>query len=369
VIVAEPIHEIATDLRRHRMTTDIIYHEMFTKHQISPGHPESPQRLKAALDCIKRAELLQAGDVRLVTPKPVDLKEVYALHDAEYVEDIRAKCEQGGGFFTLDTAVNTFTYDAMLLASGGGVMTVDSILDGRSDNAFILCRPPGHHAEHNRALGFCFINNIAIAAKHLIEKRHLDRVIIIDYDGHHGNGTQNAFYDTNKVLYVSLHQDGRTLFPGSGFPDEIGTGRGKGYTVNLSMYPGAGDRAYDMAFTRIVEPLVGAYKPQFVLVSLGFDCHFQDPLTSLGLTTSGISMMNARVHKMADQYAQGRLAFFLEGGYNLDVVGIGCQNLVEELSRRPVTRKGDSHVESDICIRYTEELIEVIESNLKGVLL
>jgi acetoin utilization deacetylase AcuC-like enzyme len=350
------------------MTTEIVYHEVFTKHEISPGHPESPQRLKVALDCIRKAGLLQTGKVKLVTPKPADLNEVYALHDREYVEDIHLKCEQGGGFFTQDTAVNSYTYDAMLLASGGGIMAVDSILEKTSDNGFVLCRPPGHHAEHDRALGFCFVNNIAIAAQHLVKKRHLDRVMIVDYDGHHGNGTQHAFYDTNKVLYVSLHQDGRTLFPGSGFPDEVGNGEGKGYTVNLSMYPGAGDRSYDIAFTRIVEPLAEAYKPQFVLVSLGFDCHFEDPLTSLGLTTSGISMVNARVHKIAKEYAQGRLAVFLEGGYNLNVVGTGCQNLIEELSDQAVTKAGDSHQESDICIRYTEELVKVLENNLEGIL-
>lgn len=350
------------------MPTDIVYHELFAKHEISSGHPESPQRLKAALDCIKKAGLIQVPNVLLVTPKPADLNEIYALHDRDYVEEIRAKSEHGGGFFTPDTAVNSFTYDAMLLASGGGIMAVDRILEKRTDNAFVLCRPPGHHAEHDRALGFCFVNNIAIAAQHLIEKRHLDRVMIIDYDGHHGNGTQNAFYDTDKVLYVSLHQDGRTLFPGSGFPDEIGTGKGRGYTVNLSMYPGAGDHSYDIAFTRVVEPVAEAFKPQFVLVSLGFDCHFQDPLTSLGLTTSGISMMNARAHGIAKKLSQGRLAFFLEGGYNLSVVGSGSQNLVEELSGHPVTRIGDNHQESDICIRYTEELAEILNDNLKGIL-
>ncbi len=350
------------------MTTEILYHDVFMKHEISPGHPESPQRLKVALDRIRTAGLLQTGNVKLVTPKPPDLSEVYALHDKDYIEDIHVKCERGGGVFTLDTAANSFTYDAMLLASGGGIMAVDHILDKTSENAFVLCRPPGHHAEHDRAFGFCFINNIAIAAQHLVKRKHLDRVMIVDYDGHHGNGTQHAFYDTNKVLYISMHQDGRTLFPGSGFPDEIGNGEGRGYTVNLSMYPGAGDRSYEIAFTHMVEPLAEAYEPQFVLVSLGFDCHFEDPLTSLGLTTSGISMMNARVHGIAKKHAHGRLAFFLEGGYNLNIVGSGCQNLIEELSGHPITKFGDSHQESDICVRYTEELVKVLEHNLKGTL-
>lgn len=350
------------------MTTDLVYHEVFTKHEISPGHPESPERLRTAMKYIDGAGLLKTGSIRLVTPEPPDLNEIYALHDRKYITDIREKSHRGGGFFTLDTAVNAFTYDAMVLAAGGGIGAVDRIVDGKSDNAYILCRPPGHHAEYDRALGFCFVNNIAVAAQHLVAKRKLDRVMIIDYDAHHGNGTQRAFYSTNKVLYVTMHQDGRSIFPGSGFPDEIGSGEGKGYTVNLSMYPGAGDKSYDMAFNRIVEPLAKAYNPQFVLVSAGFDCHFQDTLTSMGLTSSGISIMNARIKTIAQQNAQGRLAFFLEGGYNLDVVGSASQNLLEELSGREITKYGGSHSESDICTRYTEDLVKVIENNLDGIL-
>lgn len=351
------------------MTTDIIYHEKYTKHELSPGHPESPMRLISALDQLRGTGLMNSSKTCLVTPKEANLDEVYPIHDQRYIDDIRLKSESGGGFFTLDTSSNKYTFEAALLAAGGGIMAVDRIMDGVSDNAFVLCRPPGHHAEYNRAFGFCFINNIAVAAQHLQDKQGLEKILIVDYDAHHGNGTQNSFYSSNSIVYVGLHQDGRTLFPGSGAPYEIGSDEGEGYTVNLAMYPGAGDRSYEIAFEDIIEPLSEHFRPDFVLVSVGFDGHFEDPLTSLGLTSSGFSMMNERLHKIAKEYSQGRLAYFLEGGYNLDNMRKGVQNLVEELSGSEITKFEDSHTESDICTNFTNSLIETLRSKLDGTLL
>ncbi len=349
------------------MTTDLFYHEMFTKHVMSPGHPERPERLTTAMSYIERTKLLQTSKLTLVEPQPVDLVLVYPLHDRNYLEKIRESSEKGGGYFTLDTSVNRHTYDAAILAAGAASMATDRIMANQSENAYVLCRPPGHHAEYQRAFGFCFINNIAVAALHLIRQHGLERVLIVDYDAHHGNGTQNAFYSSNNVLYIGLHQDGRTLFPGSGFPDEIGTGDGEGYNVNLAMYPGAGDISYEMAFSDVVEPVSDSFEPEFVLVSTGFDGHFSDPLTVLGLTTSGIAVMNSRLNEIAKKHSKGRIAFFLEGGYELDIVGKGSQNIVEELSDSEVTEYGDVHTESQSCIQYTESLISRVRSNLKGI--
>jgi acetoin utilization deacetylase AcuC-like enzyme len=281
------------------------------------------------------------------------------------LDDIRAKSERGGGMFTPDTFSNSYTYDAAILAAGGGIMAVDRILDGTSDNAYVLCRPPGHHAETSRAFGFCFINNIAVTARHLINRKGLSRVLIVDYDAHHGNGTQNAFYSSNQVLYIGLHQDGRTLFPGSGFAQESGTGEGEGYNVNLAMYPGAGDKSYKAAFTKIVEPVADAFKPEFVLVSVGHDGHFTDPLTSLGLTTNGLAMMNSKLQMIAQKHAQGRLAFFLEGGYNLEITGKGSRNLIEELAGVSVTPYNDIYQENEKSRQYTDSLIEFLLENLE----
>jgi acetoin utilization deacetylase AcuC-like enzyme len=182
--------------------------------------------------------------------------------------------------------------------------------------------------------------------------------LIIDYDAHHGNGTQDTFYSSNNVLYVGLHQDGRTLFPGSGFPDETGEGSGKGYTVNLAMYPGSGDVSYKLVFDRVLDPLVESYRPEFLLVSVGYDGHFKDPLTSLGLTTSGFAMMNSRLNKLAKSYTDGRIACFLEGGYNLEVMGNCSLNLLQELAGLKVSVFNDSYSESETSSQYNEELIE-----------
>jgi len=339
------------------MVTDLVYHDLFVKHEMSAGHPESPDRIRSALKYIENAGLFDNEQLNLMTPSAPDITEIYEIHDKSYIEGIRDKSKKGGGFYTLDTSVNTYTYDAALLAAGGGIQTVDRIMTKNAQNSFVLCRPPGHHAEYRQAFGFCFINNIAVAAQHLLKKHGLSRIMIIDYDAHHGNGTQNTFYSSDQVLYLGLHQDGRTLFPGSGFPDEMGQDKGYGYTINLAMYPGAGDVSYEMAFSEIIEPVAEVFNPEFILVSVGFDGYYKDSLTSLGLTSSGFAMMNKRIKQIAAKYASDRLACFLEGGYNLDAMGMGALNLVEELLGEKITQFNDKHIESDICKEYTKELI------------
>jgi acetoin utilization deacetylase AcuC-like enzyme len=340
------------------MVTDLVYHDTFVKHEMSTGHPESPDRLRSAMSYATKAKLLENDKLNLLTPEPVNLDLAYTIHDKQYLEGIRAKSEMGGGFYSLDTAVNRHTFEAALLAAGGGVGAVDRIIAATSENAFVLCRPPGHHAEFERAFGFCFINNIAVAANHLIQNHGLERIMIVDYDAHHGNGTQNSFYSSNQVLYVGLHQDGRTLFPGSGFPDEIGRAQGEGYTMNLAMYPGAGDKSYSLAFDNVIEPLAESFKPEFILVSVGFDGHYKDPLTSLGLTTTGFAMMNNRLNQLASKHCSGRLACFLEGGYDLDVMGMCSVILLEELIGTQISDFNEHHTESESCTKYTEDLIE-----------
>ncbi|MFW9769945.1 MAG: histone deacetylase [Candidatus Thorarchaeota archaeon] len=343
--------------------TDLVYHEKFVQHVMSPGHPENPDRLSSAMNSFKKANLLDNPKVNFLSPQKAPLEKIYPVHEERYLDGIKAKSEKGGGFYTMDTSVNQHTYDAALLAAGGGINAVDRIMQGDSENAFLLCRPPGHHAEYNRAFGFCFINNIAVAAQHLLSEYNLQRILIVDYDAHHGNGTQHTFYSSDNVLYVGLHQDGRTLFPGSGFPNEIGENRGVGYTVNLAMYPGAGDTSYKLSFDRVIGPLVKSYKPDFVLVSVGYDGHFRDPLTSLGLTTSGFAMMNSRLNQLAKSYSDGRIACFLEGGYNLDVMAKCPLNLLQELAGLKVSSFDDTYTESETSLKYTEELIEVVVQN------
>ncbi len=345
--------------------TDLVYHDVFVKHIMSPGHPESPNRLRSAMNSIITVGLLDNPQVNLLTPQKASLDKIHPIHDEAYLEGIRAKSERGGGFYSPETVVNAHTYNAALFAAGGGIEAVDRIMQGDSNNAFVLCRPPGHHAEHRRAYGFCFINNIAVAAEHLLNDYDMQRIMIIDYDAHHGNGTQRTFYSSSNVLYVGLHQDGRTLFPGSGFPNEVGEGVGKGYTINFAMYPGAGDISYGLVFDRVMDALFKSYEPEFLLVSVGYDGHFRDSMTSLGLTTSGFAMMNSRLNQLSKSYTDGKIACFLEGGYNLDVMGMCSLNLLQELSGLEVTKFDDSHTESTTCIEYTEELIErIVEDSI-----
>jgi acetoin utilization deacetylase AcuC-like enzyme len=312
---------------------------------------------------ISSANLLDDPKVNLLKPQEASLDKIHPIHEERYLDGIKAKSEKGGGFYTMDTEVNAHTYNAALLAAGGGIEAVDRIMQGDSDNAFILCRPPGHHAENARAFGFCFINNIAVAAEHLLNDYDMKRILIVDYDAHHGNGTQRTFYSSNKVFYVGLHQDGRTLFPGSGFPNEVGDGDGKGHTINLSMYPGSGDLSYKLAFESVIEPLVEVFRPEFLLVSVGYDGHYKDPLTALGLTTEGFAMMNQRLNELAKSYIDGRIACFLEGGYNLEVMGNCSLNLLQELAGQNVTPFKDSHTESEQSLEYTKELIDVVIQN------
>ena len=258
--------------------------------------------------------------------------------------------------------MNEYTFEAAMRAAGGGILTVDRILDGDVNNSFVLCRPPGHHAEYDRALGFCFINNIAVAARHLVSQRGLHRILIVDYDAHHGNGTQNAFYSEKEVFYVGIHQDGRTLFPGTGFVQERGEGEGEGYNVNLPMYPGCGDTSYDLLLQKVVRPLADDFAPEFILISAGFDCHYRDRLTSLSLTTSGIANLNSSLNEIAKEQCKGKIAFFLEGGYDLDVMRKASVNLVEVLNGVPRTKYGDVMKENTVAVEKTRQLIQAVRN-------
>ncbi len=349
------------------MTTEIIYHDIFSKHQMGMGHPESPLRVQAALKSLRDSRTLQIGNIRVVKPSAAGLDEITPLHDRSYLDRIRLVSESGGGYFTLDTMANEYTYDAALIAAGGGIIAVDHILDRECENAFVLCRPPGHHAEYSRAFGFCFINNIAVAAHHLINRRGLSRVMIVDYDAHHGNGTQSAFYSSSQVLYIGMHQDGRTLFPGTGFVDESGIGEGEGYTVNVPMHPNAGDKSYALVFDEVVESVAEKFHPEFILVSAGFDGYYRDPLTSLGLTQEGFAMMNERLLKMAEKCAYGRIAFFLEGGYNLDAMAACSKMLVEQLAGEEPIPEEEHNREQEIIVEKTGRVVEQVHSEFKGV--
>jgi acetoin utilization deacetylase AcuC-like enzyme len=249
------------------------------------------------------------------------MEDVELVHDRDYIELVQQTCAKGGGLLDLgDTIVSPESCDVAFLAVGGALEAVNLVATRKFDNAFALVRPPGHHAGPYYALGFCIFNNVAIAAAHLLCRLSFNRVLILDIDAHHGNGTQEIFYNVNKVLYVSLHQDPRD-FPGTGFTDEIGVGEGLGYTVNIPFPLRIDNQLYHQAFDQIVVPIVHQYRPQFILVSAGFDGHYTDPVGALSLSVSGYVEIFSKILNLASQMCEGQLVTILEGGYSLNFLG------------------------------------------------
>ncbi|HUS75839.1 MAG TPA: histone deacetylase [Methanothrix sp.] len=288
--------------------TGLIYHPIYLLHETN-GHPEKKERLTAILDKIKSEKL----DVDFITPQPATVTQVEAIHGRRYIDQVKAICQHGGGYLDVDTILSKNSYDAALMAAGGALAAVDAVM-GDYDSAFALVRPPGHHAKPNRGMGFCIFNNIAIAAKHA-QARDLKKVLIVDWDVHHGNGTNDVFYSDPSILYFSTHQ--YPHYPGTGRADEVGEDGAEGSKVNVPLPSGTGDEGYLMAYREILLPIALEFKPDIVLVSAGQDPHKDDPLGGMRLTSAGFGAIAGVVKEIANACCQGMLAASLEGGYNL----------------------------------------------------
>jgi len=312
--------------------TAIIYSPKYLDHNPGVGHPESPRRLRVIMDELNRSGLLERGNCTLIEPEPASIEEVQLVHEPDHIRLVKECSERGGGLLDLgDTVVGPKSFEVALLAAGGALKAVDLVMAGRFQNAFALVRPPGHHAGPYYAMGFCLFNNIAVAVAHLLRDFSLDRVLILDIDSHHGNGTQEIFYETNKVLYVSLHHDPRG-FPGTGFADEVGRGKGLGYKVNVPLPFRIDDQIYLQAVDQVVTPIVSQFKPQFVLVSAGFDGHYTDPVGELSLSASGYIETFKRTLNLASRLCEGKLVAVLEGGYSLNFLGKIITGVVAEMA-------------------------------------
>ena len=309
-------------------STGFVWHPGYVEHETGPGHPERPARVEAIVERLERSALWQ--ELAQHEPQPIEMAGVRAVHDEAYLERTRLACEDAPSFLGAgDTVVSVDSWRAARLAAGGLVEACESVLARRWDNAFVCCRPPGHHAERDEAMGFCLINNVAVAARQLREVHGLERVAILDWDVHHGNGTQHIFEHDPSVLYASLHQ--WPLYPGTGAEHERGLGEGEGATLNCPLAPGSGDAEWLGAFEGEVLPALEAFAPDFVLVSAGFDAHARDPLAGCELTESTYARMTSALRGLADSACDGRLVLVLEGGYDLEALSASTEAAIGAL--------------------------------------
>lgn len=297
--------------------TGLAYDSAFLSHRVSPHHPEQPARVQAVIAGLEKDGLLQK--LTMLTPRMATDEELATVHSPEYVRRVERACAAGERFLdSLDTEICSESFLAAKLAAGAGLTAVDAVMQGKVTNAFCAVRPPGHHAEHARAMGFCLFNNVAVAARHLQRTHGLERILIVDWDVHHGNGTQAAFYEDDSVLYFSVHQFPH--YPGTGAAHEKGRGRGEGYTVNVPLPAGSGDADYEQVFKEILRPVARRLHPDFVLISAGFDPHHSDPLGGMRVTEAGFKSIFHVTLDIASEYCAGRVVSLLEGGYNLEAL-------------------------------------------------
>jgi len=297
--------------------TGFVYGDIYLQHKTGAGHPERPERLTAIVGRLKEKGLL--AQLASIQPVPAPLEAITAVHSVRYVERVRRAYEDGQRCLDSgDTPISAESYQVALHAVGGVLAALDAVMAGKVRNAFCAIRPPGHHALRERAMGFCLFNNVAIAARHLQTRHKLARILIVDWDVHHGNGTQAAFDDDPTVFYFSAHQ--HPFYPGTGAAAETGKGPAKGTKLNVPFPAGTGDKEYKRAFEEKLRPAARAFKPDFVLLSAGFDAHADDLLGRMGLTAAGYADLTRIVKGLADECCQGRLVALLEGGYNLDAL-------------------------------------------------
>lgn len=292
--------------------TAFLYDDLFLKHDAGKFHPENPERLQAILRGIQQAGLWEK--LIHVSPAPAAEEQILLAHTKEHFDAIRGYAQQKSVQIDPDTHVGEYSFDAAMLAAGAAIGAVNGILDGEYDSAFAAVRPPGHHATAGEAMGFCLFNNIAIAARWLTRKRGLKRVLIMDWDVHHGNGTQDIFYEDPSVVYISLHKQHH--YPGTGWPEEQGLGAARGTKINRPLWTPDKPLWYEEVFDETLE-LAAAFKPEFVLISCGFDAHERDPLGNLALTNETYARLTRKLQRFAGRFGHRRLFSILEGGYDM----------------------------------------------------
>ncbi len=347
----------------------LIYDEVFLKHETSPHHPENPNRLIRIMKTLSEKNITK--EVEILKPFKASIEDLLLVHDEHYVKYVKRSIESGHRYLDPDTPVCKDSFDVALYAVGASILGCEKLVSNNYDVCFVIQRPPGHHAGKAGialgapTLGFCIFNNIAIAAKYLVDKLKLERVAIFDFDCHHGNGTQEIFYENSSVLYISTHQDGRTAYPGTGFISEVGEGEGKGFNINIPLPPNTADDVYREVISEVVEKVIRAYKPKMLLFSAGFDAHKDDPITSMNLSIASYVRIAEMIKKLRDDGVVSKFLFILEGGYGPGLPK-GMYNLIAFLSGKgALEHEDETHSTSSIKHSGLKVIKKVIDDILK----
>jgi len=311
------------------MSVGYVYDPVYLEHDTGQ-HVENARRLVAIMTCLEESGLKER--LEYIRPRAATADEVALVHSPERIARIQIMAKQGGGWLDPDTVMSAESHRAALYAAGGLIRATEVVLD-RGGSVFALVRPPGHHATSNQAMGFCLFNNVAIATRYAQSRYGLERIAIIDFDVHHGNGTQDIFYEEPRVLYISAHE--YPLYPGTGTMEETGSGDGKGTTINIPLPAGSCDNEYLYAFEQVIVPAVRRFTPQLVLVSAGYDPHWSERLAMMEVSVTGFARMTGVIKGLADELCDGRLVFALEGGYPLDSLAASVRATFDVLLGNP----------------------------------
>ena len=339
------------------LKTGIVKDYRYLRHETGSYHPETPKRLEAMYEMIEAPDM--KGKFIEIEPRHATHEEIGLIHQPSYMEKVAGTAGKAHTSLDPDTSTSPESYDVARLAVGGFCNAIDSVVKREVNNAFAFVRPPGHHAEANRAAGFCIFNNVAIGAMHAINNHNMKKILIVDWDLHHGNGTQHSFYEDPRILYFSTHQ--YPFYPGTGSVQEIGRGAGEGYTINVPLRSGPGDAEYLKIFTRVLRPVALEFKPDIVMLSVGFDIYYNDPLGGMKVTPDGFGKLTRALMDIADSCCGGKIVMTLEGGYHIAGITESAKVVLNEMC-------GETHVTDEELAKTEREANSSIDGVIETVI-